>query len=187
MSDIKLCAGDLLIASPKIEKGFYHKTVVLLCDHKSQEGAFGIILNKELNVDIPHHLFPFLQNTTAHVKIKTGGPVQPNQLLLLHNDQREQYQKLTICSNVYLGGDIHFLQECATSSLTTHLNLCFGYCGWVPNQLEKECEENLWFLSKGSEEIVFSLPPHNMWEHILHQMGGEYCNYASIPDDLSLN
>ncbi len=41
------CAGRLLVASPALEDPNFVRTVVLICAH-SDEGAFGLVINREL-------------------------------------------------------------------------------------------------------------------------------------------
>ena len=107
--------------------------------------------------------------------------------MLLHTQAIEGEQTLKICEGVYLGGDLHFLQEAMSDTGGPAVRLCFGFCGWGPGQLEREFLTGLWFLQPGNPQAVFDTPPDQLWRSTLRQMGGKYATLSMIPDDLSLN
>jgi len=123
----------------------------------------------------------------THVAIRAGGPIQPNQMMLLHSDQNMGNQALKVLEGVYLGGDMRFLQQALSDSNGPHLLLCCGYTGWDSGILEREFLGGNWFLSPGSARHVFETPPEKLWQTVLREMGGKYATLSMIPEDLSLN
>ncbi len=178
--------GSLLIASPDIDAGIYFRAVILLCEH-SPTGSFGLMINKTLDIEIPEEVINIKEIANSRVQVRAGGPLQPNQMMLLHSSNQIPDQTLNVCDGVFLGGDLQFLQEAVSEEGGPYVFLCFGYAGWSAGQLEREFLSGLWFLHPGSIKNVFETPPEKMWQAVLRQMGGKYATLSMIPDDLSLN
>lgn len=182
-----LSKGTLLIASPEIDQGIYFRSVILLCEH-TPNGSFGVILNKPLELDLlPEEIVDLQKQANNKIAVLAGGPIQPNQMMLLHSAQHISDQSLKICEGVYLGGDLQFLQESLSSIEGPSIRLCFGYTGWNPGQLEREFLSGHWFLHPASSRHVFETSSEKMWQSILREMGGKYASFSMIPEDLSLN
>lgn len=178
--------GTLLIASPDIAMGLYFRSVVLLCEH-NMTGSFGLIINKPLHVELPEEIINVSNIVNPNVSIRAGGPIHPNQMMLLHAQEDLPTQTLQICEGVFLGGDLDFLQQSIQEPDGSPIRLCFGYCGWGPGALEKELVAGQWFLYPAKQEHLFTIPAEKLWQTILQQMGGKYATLAMIPEDLSLN
>lgn len=181
-----LAKGSFLIASPDIENGIYFRSVVIICEH-SLAGSFGLIINKNLDVDLPEEIVNVKEFSNPNVQIRAGGPIQPNQLMILHSSDEIPDQTLKLSEGVYLGGDLQFLQEAVSNASGPAIRLCFGYCGWGAGQLEREFLNGEWFLHPGSAKHVFETIPEKVWQTILREMGGKYATLSMIPEDLSLN
>lgn len=181
-----LSKGTLLIASPDIDKGVYFRSVILLCDH-STIGSFGLIINKPVAVEFPNDLLATEELNNKNIKTLNGGPLQGNQMMLLHNTPNPNNEMLNVCDDVHLGGDLEFLQASAMDPNGPPILLCFGYSGWNGGQLEKEFLNGDWFLHKAKSEHLFSIPPEKLWQTALREMGGKYASLSMIPEDLSLN
>ena len=178
--------GTFLIASPEFDSGLFFRSVVLLCEHSSI-GSFGLIINKPLEVDVPEDLLPSIEGTDIVIQVRAGGPNQPHQLIFLHSLGRQDNTHLEICEEVYLGGDLDFLQEVATPVAPSSLLMCLGYSTWEGGALEQEFMQGAWFLHPASKKHVFETPPNVMWQTILREMGGKYKTLSIMPDDLELN
>jgi putative transcriptional regulator len=178
--------GTLLIASPDIENGLFFRGVILVCEH-NPNGSFGLVINKELDLQLPQEIINTEQTANPNVSIHAGGPMQTNQMMLLHNSYGIPQQTLKICDGVYLGGDLQFLQESLNNPDGPHLHLCFGYTGWAAGQLEREFLDGNWYLWPANQQHIFNIPPDKLWPHLLREMGGRYASLSMIPEDLSLN
>ncbi|MCI5053081.1 MAG: YqgE/AlgH family protein, partial [Simkaniaceae bacterium] len=154
--------GNFLIASPEIESGLFKRAVILLCEHSST-GSFGLIVNKELDIELPDDLKEAdasLNSDEIHMRI--GGPLQSNQMMLLHSYGTIPDQTLQVAKNIYLGGDLQFLQDTVNNNDTPELLLCLGYCGWLGGKLEREFLDGDWFLTPAKAEDVFTTPPDKL-------------------------
>lgn len=181
----QLKKGSVLIASPEIEVSLFSRSVILLCEH-SQAGSFGLILNKPLHVDIPEEILDMKNMVNSSIFIRAGGPIQPNQMMLLH-DQKDVASTLNVCENVFLGGDLEFLQDAMASPSGPSIMLCFGYAGWGPGLLEREYLNGAWILSQGSHDYIFKVPSDALWRQALRDKGGKYTTLSLIPENLDLN
>lgn len=182
----KITKGTFLIATPDIQTGLFFRSVILLCEH-SPNGSFGLVVNKKLEIELPEDMIDLKNVSNPNVDVRASGPVQTNQMMLLHNSNTIPQQTLEVCEGVYLGGDLQFLQQSLTDQSGPSIRLCFGYAGWGAGQLEREFLDGQWYLFPGSEEFVFETAPDKLWQGVLREMGGKYAAMSMIPEDLSLN
>lgn len=178
--------GTFLIATPDVDTGIFARSVLLVCEHSSN-GSFGIIINKNLELELPEEITTVEELKNPRLGIRASGPVQTNQMMLLHSSPDLPEQTIEICPGVYLGGDLQFLQEAISDENGPNILLCFGYAGWQSGQLEREFLDGGWFLHPSSARHIFETDPDNLWQTLLREMGGRYATLSMIPDDLSLN
>lgn len=178
--------GTFLIATPDVESGFFFRSVLLLCEH-NPSGSFGIIINKPLELELPEELLSLEGISNPRVGIRAGGPMQTNQMMLIHSSDVITDQTIEICDGVYLGGDLQFLQEAIQNTEGPYIHLCFGYTGWHAGQLEREFLDGGWFLHPATSEHIFETPPEKLWQTLLREMGGKYASLSMIPEDLTVN
>lgn len=178
--------GTFLIATPELDTGIFFRSVILVCEHNSN-GSFGLVINKSLSVELPDEILNLNRLANPHVGIRAGGPVQTNQMMLLHNSEKLATQTLHICPNVFLGGDLQFLQESITDENGPSIFLCFGYAGWGTGQLEREFLDGSWLLYPATSQHIFHTPTEKLWQTLLREMGGKYATLSMIPEDLTLN
>ena len=183
-SDIQ--RGTFLIATPDIEGGFFFRGVILICEHNAN-GSFGLLVNKKLELELPSEILNISQLENPHINLRAGGPIQTNQMMLLHDSSHIAHQTLEVTDGGYLGGDLQFLQETLTSQTEANVHLCFGYTGWGAGQLEREFLDGHWFLHPAQNKHIFHTPPEKLWQTLLREMGGKYATLSMIPEDLSLN
>lgn len=182
----KIEKGSFIIATPDIDSGLFFRSVILICEH-NPNGSFGLVVNKELDVELPEEILNLSQVTNPRIGIRAGGPVQTNQMMLLHTSDKIASQTLKVCDGVYLGGDLQFLQEAVLEENGPFIHLCFGYSGWSAGQLEREFLDGHWFLHPATAHHIFHTPPQKLWQTLLREMGGKYATLSMIPEDLSLN
>lgn len=182
----KIEKGTLMIATPDIDGGLFFRAVILICEH-NPNGSFGLVINKSLDVELPDEILNPKDLLNTQVGIRAGGPVQTNQMMLLHTSDTIPGQSLKVCDGVYLGGDLQFLQEAVSDPNGPSIHLCFGYSGWAAGQLEREFLDGHWFLHPATAHHIFHTPPEKLWQNLLREMGGKYATLSMIPEDLSLN
>ena len=178
--------GSFLVASPEIDSGVFNRAVIIVCENCSA-GSFGLMINKRLDLNLPEGIINVKGLVNPEVAICAGGPLQTNQMMLLHNSDKIPDQTLTLLDNVFLGGDLPFLQEAAADEKGPAVRLCFGYTGWSAGQLEREFLDGVWFVTPGNYKHIFETPADKVWNAVLQEMGGKYASLSMIPEDLLLN
>ena len=86
MSDTgRFLKGRLLLDGGALQGSFFHRTVLLICEH-SAEGAFGLVLNRVADNKVGEVLVANLPDLLRESPLYLGGPVQPTALSFLHAD-----------------------------------------------------------------------------------------------------
>src|SRR6267143_5806999 len=128
--------GQLLLDNGKLRGSFFHRTVILICQHDA-EGAFGVVLNRSTNNKVGDALAADLPDVLKEEVLYLGGPVQPQALSYLHSD--DYLPDANVMPNVSVGHSLESLMEIGGSfSATKSIKVFAGYAGWSPGQLDDE-------------------------------------------------
>jgi putative transcriptional regulator len=177
--------GQLLLDGGKLRGSFFHRTVVLICQHDA-EGAFGLVLNRASENKVGEGLVADLPDTLKNEPIFLGGPVQTAALSYLHTDVL--ITEANVMANLQLGHSLDELVEIGESfSPSSQLRVFAGYAGWSPGQLDDEMRREAWLTHPASIELVFHPQPESLWKTILSKMGWQYRLLAEGPEDVSWN
>ena len=181
----ELAPGVVLAAAPMLWDPNFRRSVILLCEH-SEEGSFGLILNRPLPFQ-SQELDEMLHGQSPELMF--GGPVQPTSLHFLHDEADRILGSDQINEGVFWGGDFELVQSIAESSALSDISIRFylGYAGWGPGQLSGEVSGNDWILSRATRELVFGTEPDDVWAKVLTQLGGHFALMANFPSDPRLN
>ena len=182
----KYLKGRLLLDGGGLNGSFFHRSVVLICEHNA-EGAFGLILNRSAGNKVGEVLVADLPDALRESPLFLGGPVQPTALSFLHSDNF--IPDANVFPNLNLGHSLDDLLDIGESfSPVKKVKLFAGYAGWSPGQLEMEMKRKSWLTFPASLELVFETPPDQLWQKIIKTKGGwKNRLLAQMPDDLSLN
>jgi len=181
----KSLQGQLLLDSGLLSGSFFHRSVVLICQH-DPAGAFGLVLNRTTENRLGEMLIEDLPESLADILVQIGGPVQPTALSYLHSDSF--LPDANVMANISLGHSLETLIEISESLLPTNkLRVFTGYSGWGAGQLEDEMLRKAWICHAADLNRVFAEEPDDMWREILREKGGLFQLLAQSPDDLSSN
>lgn len=181
----KSLQGQLLLDGGKLAGSFFHRTVVLVCQHDA-EGAFGLVLNRPSQSKLGEALVADLPETIKSQILYVGGPVQTTALSVLHSDIF--LPKASVMPNLNLEHSLDSLIELGDSfSPTQKIKVFAGYAGWSPGQLDDEMRRKAWLTHPATLDLVFTADPAALWANILRQKGGAYRLLAQTPEDLSWN
>jgi putative transcriptional regulator len=185
LSNIPPAPGRILISEPLLQDFYFRRSVVLLADH-SDEGTFGLILNKPVDVRFNDVIKGF-PNFKAPLYL--GGPVQTSNLYFIHTLGEKVEGSMKILDGLYWGGDIEQIKEMMTLDQLNPSNIRFfiGYSGWVSKQLDRELDENSWVVSSASTEQLIHANPDNLWRDIVKTLGKDFSLWANYPPDPLLN
>src|SRR5580698_11451919 len=182
----KWLKGKLLLDGGDLRGSFFHRTVVLICEHNA-EGAFGLIINRVAGNKIGEVMVANLPDTLRDSPLFVGGPVQPTALSFLHSDTFNP--GASVLPNLNLGHSLDDLMEIGESfSPEKKIKMFAGYAGWSAGQLEVEMKRKSWLTFPASLELVFDTPAEQLWPKIIRSKGGwKNKLLAQTPDDPALN
>ena len=181
----KWLKGQLLLDGGNLTGSFFHRTVVLICEH-NVEGAFGLVLNRGTGKKVGDALTADLHDSIKHQEIFLGGPVQTAALSYLHADG--YLPDANVMPNLSMGHNLDDLVELGESySATQRVRVFAGYAGWSPGQLEDEMKRKAWVIHPANLDLVFDEQSAQLWKKILIGKGWEYKLLADGPEDLSSN
>jgi putative transcriptional regulator len=179
-------AGNLLIAMPNLADPNFHRSVVLLGVHSPGEGAFGLIVNRLLNLDFEEVLEQLDQRSSLDVlpPILFGGPVEPEHGFVLFERGNEKPEEHALFSDdrITVSGNTETLRALISGSISGRFNLILGYSGWYPGQLEREIEENSWLVAPLDHRILFDTDIDNRWHEALASIGIDPGNLVDVGD-----
>jgi putative transcriptional regulator len=143
--------GRLLIASPSLVDPNFRHTVVLIAAH-GESGAIGLILNRELEVDLADVWRQISGETCARrQKVRHGGPVAGT-LMALH-DQRPMAD-IIVQDDLYVATALNAMESLAGST-EGQAQFYVGHSGWGAGQLESELDEGTWLVLPARADYVF--------------------------------
>lgn len=169
-------APALLLSMPQLVDPNFCRTVVLLCKH-SDEGAFGLVVNRPLvtsgrvvvNLDPP-------VSTDRDLDVWVGGPVEPQRSWMLVGSEPgrdECASGMRIADGLYLSTSPDLLRRLLEPDPPLRARLMVGYSGWGPGQLEAELAASAWLMSDIDRELIFGTPPDRMWEAAIRRLGAD--------------
>jgi putative transcriptional regulator len=168
--------GKLLIASPSMSD-YFHRTVILVVEH-SEEGAFGLVLNRPSETTVGEASPELAELIGDQHLLHVGGPVQPNAVTAVgdHPDPGEA-TKLIV-------GSVGMVDLDDPPELH-RLRVFVGYAGWGAGQLDGELEQDAWITDPAHPDDPFR--DGDLWAQTLARKGGEYALLARMPPDPSVN
>lgn len=181
MSDIdtlndsaKYLEGQILIAMPTMEDPRFKKTIILLCSH-GEDGAMGIVLNKNMDLISFDELLEQLEipktPSNQDHRIHFGGPVDAERGFVLHSTDLVYDTTLMVGDNIALTATIEMLTTVASGKGPEDCLFALGYSGWGPGQLEREIQENGWLVVDADHELVFGKALDGKWQTAIKKLG----------------
>jgi putative transcriptional regulator len=180
-------AGQLLIAMPSLGDPNFQRTVVLLAAHSFNDGAFGLVVNRPLEVEFTEILDELgLDGSAAELPmVLGGGPVEPGHGFVLFESDDDPPGDSDLClpEGLSLSGSIETLGDLISGEGQGNYALVLGYAGWFPGQLETEIEENSWLVAPVQTSILFEVPYEERWKAALDSIGVDPGTIADVGAD----
>jgi putative transcriptional regulator len=177
--------GRLLISEPALQDFYFRQSVVLLAEH-NEEGSFGLIINKPIQVKLNEVTRDF---PDFEAQMYLGGPVKTDSIFYIHTLGDQITDSIRIMDGLYWGGDIAVIRDLILLRQLSDQNIRFfiGYSGWASKQLERELQEKSWVVAKTFASQVIRTDPKRMWSRMIRSFGEEYAIWANFPPDPSMN
>lgn len=178
-------AGRLLVASPKLVDSNFARTVVYIGVH-DENGAFGLVLNRPLDVEVAEHLEGWERVVSSPAVLFQGGPVDMASVVGL---ARPLDAVLPGWSEMAAGVGVMDLRQSANEVApgVAELRMFLGYSGWTAGQLEQELAEEAWFVVDIDHGDIFTDEPARLWRSVLRRQPGKLAMFAYFPEDPTLN
>ncbi|HZW31421.1 MAG TPA: YqgE/AlgH family protein [Isosphaeraceae bacterium] len=160
--------GHLLIASPALLDPNFARTVVLIAVH-GEDGALGLILNREMTVPLEQVWGQVSQTQCLREgNVRHGGPVGGT-LMAVH-DQRPM-ANLVVTEDLYVATELNAMELLAASD-EGQANFYVGHSGWGPGQIETELADGSWLVLPATVEHVFNdLDALAFWKSAMIEVG----------------
>jgi len=169
--------GHLLIAMPTLVDPNFWRSVVLLGVHSREEGAFGLVVNRPLNVELEDILQELGEESPSRPlpEVLGGGPVEPTHgfVMFERGDFELEDGALQVDDRIVVSGSTEVLSDLVKGRIRSRYYLLLGYSGWAPGQLEREIEENSWLVAPLDRSILFDVPLDERWSAALRSIGVE--------------
>lgn len=174
-------AGSLLLAHPKLQDPNFARAVVLMSLHNG-EGAMGVVLNRPLDKTLADLGPEFRETPLGTVPVYCGGPVSPEQLILVawQTTSHDGTFKL------YFGVDPDKLRELMAES-DLEVRAFLGYSGWSGGQLEMEMSGETWLVSPVPADLLADFDGADLWRQIVRGLSPKWRVQIDEPEDPSRN
>jgi putative transcriptional regulator len=169
--------GQLLIAAPSLFD-YFRRTVVLILEH-SDEGAMGVVLNRESETRVAEAVPALAPLAEPEDLVRIGGPVSPQSVVALGDFENVAE------AGTHVVGSLGTLDPEAENGSLRRVRVYAGYAGWAPGQLDGELEEEAWLVLAAQPGDPFA--DGDIWSEALRRKGGSYRLLATMPADPSLN
>ncbi len=173
--------GHFLISEADLMDPNFHRTVILIVHH-NKEGAFGLVLNRKLDLALGEVAQDFDETGAGTIPLYYGGPVQPQYMFCLHSGLPEDLlseHATTPLQHVVFEPFIDSLSEYLKTTWgrlsegeRPPVHLYAGYSGWAPDQLESELERESWIVRPAAAKHIFHPNPDEGWREALSELGG---------------
>ncbi|MFW2176686.1 MULTISPECIES: YqgE/AlgH family protein [unclassified Moraxella] len=173
----------ILLASPNIDEGIFHQSLVYICRHDPQ-GVLGLIINKPIQHSHITKLFEELDVNVTDPKLyqKTpldGGPMNPEVGFVLHTGQPHWSSSFAITENVCITTSKDILYSLGIGQGVEHFELCLGHTSWVKGQLEQEISQGDWLVMPANSRLLFEVPHAERWQVATDQLGVNFDKFST--------
>jgi len=178
--------GRLLVAAPGLRDPSFAQTVVLVLDH-DEDGTFGVVVNRPLEVDVGEVLPQWQALATPPGRLFQGGPVGLDGAIgMVAMPEAGDLPGVDRVTGPFGLVDLDIATEALVGRLT-NLRVFAGHAGWAGGQLEDEIGRGDWVVVDADEHDPFSASPETLWRQVLRRQGGVLALLSTAPVDPRLN
>ncbi len=179
-NEAKPAAGKILLAAPLMNDTTFSRSVIYLVEH-TKEGSVGLVLNQPLSVNLDEVMFGL---PIKGLKLFDGGPVNQDNLFYIHKYCNEVVDSQHVHNAICWGGDFNSLADVikTETKIDSMIRFFAGYSGWDPGQLDREIDENSWYVADIDDKLIFdSLSGNEFWMHVVQTLGKDFSYFKHIP------
>ena len=170
--------GSLLIAPPAMTDKRFAKTVMLIT-HNNSAGAFAVCLNRptkhtakklsdelELDIELPFQMY-------------WGGPVQQSSIWMVHDNSWHNDHSLFVNGQWNITSHESMFYHMADGDAPSDFRLAFGFCSWMPGQLDMELSGQAPFSKRSSWLYANDVDPQWVWDCPVDQLWDKSCELSA--------
>jgi len=174
-------AGHLLLAHPGLGDPNFARSVIFLSAHDEEKGAFGLVLNRLLDRQLPDLMPDEELGPLERCPIYFGGPVATNRLSFAEIVWDASTNSVRIDSNLTMdtARELMLLRPETVRAFV-------GYSGWSEGQLESEMKSGSWLVQPATP-LALTWEVGDLWRRLVREHGPHFTLLADEPEDLSLN
>lgn len=152
---------------------FFERTVVLVWHH-DEDGAIGVVVNRELAHTLPEVL-DLPEDTDVDLapyqesNVGWGGPVETGSGTVITTGAVDQADGWVLAGGLSVTRSQQVLMGLIREARP--ILLCLGYAGWGPGQLDQELENGGWLFCDLDAEIVFGDTSESCYQQALTKLG----------------
>lgn len=173
--------GSLILADPSLRDPNFFRSVLVLTDHRHDQGAHGYILNRPLGKKVGDVLSTDEFARLREIPIFVGGPVSQEHLTFAAFRWKPASNQLLCATHLSTPEAQERLDQGET------IRAFIGYSGWGEGQLESELRQKAWITRKPNARVLQARKIDYMWAELLSSMGPWYQLLAGTPDNPALN
>jgi len=178
-------APSLLLSMPQLVDPHFSRSVVLLCNHSEEKGAFGLVVNRPLVTSGPVVVevresdevrAESTETSDRELQVWIGGPVEPQRSWILvgrDSETDEGRRGIRVCDGVHLSTSPDLLHRLLGPEPPLETRLIVGHARWAPGQLEEELEACAWLICEVDRDLIFGTRPDRMWEAAIRNLGAD--------------
>jgi putative transcriptional regulator len=175
MSNGSSLTNHLLVAMPSLADPEFAQTVTLVCEHSTDKGALGIVINKPSRMTLGEIFeqmnLPTTDTELAGRSVLRGGPVHRDRGFVLHRPGGRWDSSHAVSEQIRVTTSRDVLAAMARGEGPPDAFIALGYAGWEVGQLEREMRDNAWMSLPVEESILFDMPFEQRWHAVWRQLG----------------
>ena len=159
---------------------YFSHTVTMVIEH-NRNGAFGLVINKTLDVDLVELLGNQIARCPPNITVLESGPVGQNRLFFLHTKETMFESSISINDNLAMTTSLDILDAISDQRGPDNILAGLGYAGWSGGQLENEIQTDVWLVVPYIDDIVFNVPFDKRPEAAANSIGVDLNLISSTP------
>lgn len=163
---------QILVAMPSLKDGYFDKSVILLCEY-NESGAMGFVINSPSTTSVDDLLRELGLNghQAQNRPIMIGGPVQPELCWVVHTAEYAGRSTTALGGTLALSAAQEVLTSITEGMAPTDYLLGVGYAGWGAGQLDREIEQEAWWLADLDPLDLLRYTCDDRWDRVMEQLG----------------
>lgn len=158
-----------LVARPNVQDRYFKNSVVFVFEQLESQ-ITGVIVNKKHQVNTQQLMAANGWSLpTPPDPVYTGGPVNPNSVIMLHTNDWRSSSTFDTGGLVSVTSDEMMCSKFCSGDVPQAYKFCQGMSVWQPAQLQSEIARNHWLVVDLSVHQLFDYNGLTLWDMCVEQ------------------